>query len=100
MSLLIGRVGAVVHRISVALFAAAALAACAQLPSQAKVKAFGEATTQLTTIFNTSIDVNADLARREGVERDALIYLNQDAKTRGTYNLPPKPARAISKEAL
>lgn len=95
-----GRVGIAALNIGLSLLLAAHLSACAQLPDQANVKKFADATTSVAAIFTSSININADLAQREGVERDALIYLNQDSVPGNTYQLPPKPAQEISTKAL
>jgi len=71
------------------------LAACAGLPSQSKVKGFGQATSSAADVLKKAIDLNSDLAQREGEDRDAQTFLE-----RGEFDLPTKDAIKLSDEVL
>ncbi len=91
----------------------ALLGACAQLPSDAKVKAFGDATSKVSSIYKDSVAMNAEMAQRLGDETGANKFINGDeigvqaAKasapgraTDSTFNFPPRNYATISGEAL
>jgi hypothetical protein len=86
------------HFISVGIAAAAALllAACAQLPSDAKVKAFGQATEAAADILKRTIDVHLELAQRLGEESAAVAYIGG----KKDFKFPPVNWATIDKEAL
>ncbi len=90
------------HNISVfvAAIAAFALAACAQLPSDAKVKAFGDATTSVSDALNKVIDVNAELALRTGEEYGARPYIEYTANEKSAFKFPPEKAPGIRSKVL
>jgi hypothetical protein len=80
-----------------ALLAAAAVASCARLPSDPKVKAFGQAVEAAADIFKRTVDVHLELAQRLGDDEAAVRYVGKSAKG---YAFPPKEFATIAKEAL
>jgi hypothetical protein len=87
------------------LIGAVFLAACAQLPSQSSVQAFGQAASSVSTIFTNAVDLNADLAQRAG-EDDAVAEFLRDCPKDGTscktrnYQLPTQDYAHLAKDAL
>src|SRR5215470_4766264 len=71
------------------------LANCASLPSQSKVKVFGQAVGSAADTLTKATDLNSDLAQHEGEDRDAAKYL-----AGSTYDLPPKDTLKLPEQAL
>jgi len=71
------------------------LANCASLPSQSKVKVFGQAVSSAADTLTKATDLNSDLAQHEGEDRDAAKYL-----AGSTYDLPPKDTLKLPEQAL
>jgi hypothetical protein len=82
------------------------LAACAQLPNQSSVQAFGQAASSVSTIFSNSVDLNADLAQRTGENNAVFEFLRDCPKDTsgncGTWNyqLPTQDYAHLGKDAL
>jgi len=86
------------HHFSVlfAAIAALALAACAQLPSEAKVKAFGQATEAAADVLKRTIDVHLELAQKLGEEQAAIAYIGRKTN----FKFPPVKWATIDNDAL
>jgi hypothetical protein len=73
------------------------IAACAQLPNQSAVQAFGQAASSASTTFNSSVKLNADLAQRAGENQDLNNFLlNRSSE----YELPSQSRSHLGKAAL
>jgi hypothetical protein len=73
------------------------LSACAQLPSDQKVKMFAGATTAASNMLQSGIDLNVDLAQRLGEEEAAHEYI---ANPKSDIALTSIDFSSIKKEAL
>ena len=74
-------------------------AACAQLPSQSNVKAFGQAASSASTLFTQALTVNSELAQRSG-ENQAVVKFLSGCSPPPCDNLAPNDLPHLAKEAL
>jgi hypothetical protein len=84
--------------VGIVLLLVAAAVSCARLPSDPSVKAFGQGVEAAADVFNRTVDVHLELARRLGDEQSALDYIDSDSKP--DYSFPPSDFAKIKKEAL
>ncbi len=68
---------------------------CTQLPSEPKIKAFGQAIEGAADIFKRTVDAHLELAQRLGDEQSAVGYIGG-----ADYKFPPSDFATIAKDAL
>ncbi len=74
---------------------------CTQLPSEPKIKAFGQAIEGAADIFKRTVDAHLELAQRLGDDSAALVYITRpESNVLPDYNFPPIDFDTIKNEAL